>query len=89
VSRPGRPEAARTLNVTTAGAVTVGSSTSELSTDCDNGTYAVGSVGELSEIAPVLLLWLVRQRGESGYVGGVTYSASAALSESEMRPAAT
>ena len=46
VSRPGCAEAARTLNVTIAGAdITVGSSTSDLSIDCDSGTYAVGSVG--------------------------------------------
>ena len=38
--------APRMLNVTIAGAdITVGSSTSDLSTDCDKGTYAVGSVG--------------------------------------------
>lgn len=46
LSGPGCPEAARTLNVTIAGAeVTVGSSTSDRAIDCDNGTYAVGRVG--------------------------------------------
>ena len=39
VSRLGCPEAERMLNVTVAGAdVTVGSSTSDLSIDCDSGT---------------------------------------------------
>ena len=45
VSDPGCAEAVRTLSVTIAGAVSAGSSTSDRSTDCDSGTYVVGSVG--------------------------------------------